>query len=158
VLPTLNEIAALASVIVIDIVLAGDNAIVVGMAAASLPPAGRRRAILIGIAAATVLRMLFAAVALRLLEIIGLGLAGGLLLLWVAWKLFRELRQAQTVRAAPGGHTAAALRPKTTAQAVAQIVFADLSIRSTMCWRSRAWRRRRPSRGSSTSGCCCRSR
>jgi YjbE family integral membrane protein len=127
VLPTVNEITALASVIVIDVVLAGDNAIVVGMAAASLPPAQRRRVILIGIGAATVLRILFAAVALRLLDIIGLGLAGGLLLLWVSWKLFRELRQAQAARAA-SHHVDAPARPKTLLQAVTQIVVADLSM------------------------------
>src|ERR1700722_16789459 len=97
-LPTLNQITALVSVVMIDIVLAGDNAIVVGMAAAGLPADQRRRAIVIGVSAATVLRILFAAVALRLLAVIGLGLAGGVLLLWVAWKLFRELRQTQAAK------------------------------------------------------------
>src|SRR3984885_10063876 len=77
VLPTLNQITALVSVVMIDIVLAGDNAIVVGMAAAGLPADQRRRAIVIGVSAATVLRILFAAVALRLLSVIGLGFAGG---------------------------------------------------------------------------------
>src|ERR1700744_1148467 len=98
-LPTLNQITALVSVVLIDIVLAGDNAIVVGMAAAGLAPDRRRQAIVIGIAAATVLRILFAAIALQLLAIIGLGLAGGVLLLWVAWKLFRELRGAHAAHA-----------------------------------------------------------
>lgn len=127
-LPTLNQITALASVVVIDVVLAGDNAIVVGMAAAALPAPRRRRAILLGIVAATVLRILFAAVALRLLAIIGLGLAGGLLLLWVAWKLYRELRRAREVEVASGSHQQPPARQKTTSQAVFQIVAADLSM------------------------------
>ena len=78
-------------VIVIDLVLAGDNAIVVGMAAAGLPKEQRGKVIVIGIAAATVLRILFALVTTQLLLIIGLTLAGGLLLLWVCWKFWREL-------------------------------------------------------------------
>lgn len=128
-LPTLNQITALVSVVLIDLVLAGDNAIVVGMAAAGLSPERRRRAIVIGIAAATVLRLLFAAVALRLLEIIGLSLAGGILLLWVAWKFYRELRQTQRTRAGTSGHAAPVpARDKTTRQAVMQIVIADVSM------------------------------
>lgn len=126
-IPTLNQITALVSVVVIDLVLAGDNAIVVGMAAAGLAPEHRRRAIVTGIAAATLLRLLFAAIALQLLEIIGLALAGGILLLWVTWKLFRELRESERARSAPA-KTAVARRPKTTAQAVMQIVVADISM------------------------------
>jgi YjbE family integral membrane protein len=126
-LPTLNQITALASVIIIDVVLAGDNALVVGMAAARVPEALRQRVIVIGIAAATLLRLAAAAIALQLLNIIGLALAGGLLLLWVAWKLYRELRQAQAAKvAAARGHALA--QQKTTTQAVIQIVFADLSM------------------------------
>ena len=121
-LPTLNQLSALVSVVIIDVVLAGDNAIVVGMAAAALPPERRRRAILAGIAAATVLRIVFAAIALRLLDIVGLGLAGGLLLLWVAWKLYRELRQVQSHGVAAHPHAGAASPPdKTMLQAVTQI-------------------------------------
>jgi YjbE family integral membrane protein len=123
-LPTLNQITALVSVVMIDIVLAGDNAIVVGMAAAGLPADQRRRAIVIGVSAATVLRILFAAVALRLLAVIGLGLAGGVLLLWVAWKLFRELRQTQ---AAKSSHDAPPPR-KTVRQAAMHILAADVSM------------------------------
>jgi YjbE family integral membrane protein len=123
----LNQIAALAFVVVIDVVLAGDNAIVVGIAVAGLPPQRRRRAIVIGIAAATVLRIVFAFVALQLLDVIGLVFAGGLLLLWVAWKLFRELRQSHIAGAA--GHAAdAPPRQKTMRQAITQIVIADLSM------------------------------
>jgi YjbE family integral membrane protein len=123
--PTLNQITALVSVVLIDVVLAGDNAIVVGMAAAGLSPDRRRQAIVIGIAAATVLRILFAAVALRLLAVIGLGLAGGVLLLWVAWKLFRELRG---VHAAQGTNPMALAPRKTLFQAVTHIVVADISM------------------------------
>ena len=128
-LPTLNQITALVSVVLIDVVLAGDNAIVVGMAAAGLPPKSRRRAILIGIAAATVLRIAFAAIALQLLEIIGLSLAGGILLLWVAWKFYRELRETQAARGRGSAATShAAAGEKTTAKAVMQILVADISM------------------------------
>src|SRR4249919_3448115 len=89
-----SELTALFSVIVIDLVLAGDNAVVVGMAAAGLPRELRKKAIVIGIGAAAVLRILFAVFTTQLLDVIGLVLAGGLLLLWVAWKLLRETRRA----------------------------------------------------------------
>ena len=129
----LNQASALLSVVIIDVVLAGDNAIVVGMAAAGLPAERRRRVIALGIAAATVLRILFAFVAVALLRtMIGMTFAGGLLLLWVAWKMYRELRDAHPVAApadASGGQSAPARRPtKTTAQAMTQIVLADLSM------------------------------
>jgi YjbE family integral membrane protein len=132
-LPSVNQITALLSVVLIDVVLAGDNAIIVGMAAAGLPAERRRRAILVGIAAATVLRILFAAIALQLLAIIGLVLAGGILLLWVAWKMFRELRHAQTeqaTRAEQAGKVERILSaPRTTMrQAVTNIVVADVSM------------------------------
>src|SRR3546814_6011521 len=90
---TVAELASLLSVIAIDVALAGDNAIVVGMAAAGLAGPRRRQAIIIGIAAATVLRIVFALFTTQLLEIVGLLLAGGLLLLWVSWKLWREIRE-----------------------------------------------------------------
>jgi YjbE family integral membrane protein len=129
VLPTLNQITALVSVVMIDLVLAGDNAIVVGMAAATLPPERRHRAILFGIGAATVLRILFAALALQLLAVIGLALAGGVLLLWVCWKLFRDLRRAHAAKLAPGvGERGLAPPRKTVWQAVTQIVVADISM------------------------------
>jgi YjbE family integral membrane protein len=121
-----NALGALASVILIDLTLAADNAIVVGLAAARLPPETRRRAIWIGIGVAALLRMALASVALELLAILGLTLAGGILLLWVAWKLYREWR------ADGGGEGAAAIvdpapRPTLTA-AVARIVVADVSM------------------------------
>ena len=78
--------------IAIDLVLAGDNAIVIGLAAAGLPAEQRKRAILIGVIAATVLRIGFAAITLQLLQVLGLLLVGGILLLWVCWKMWRELR------------------------------------------------------------------
>ena len=89
---TAAGLTALLQVIAIDLVLAGDNAVVIGLAAAGLEATQRRKAIIVGIAAATVLRILFASVAVYLLAIVGLLLAGGLLLLWVCWKMWRELR------------------------------------------------------------------
>src|SRR5918995_3761446 len=86
------EIAAFLMVIGIDLALAGDNAIVIGLAAAGLPKEQRNKAILIGIIAATVLRIIFAGLTTQLLQIVGLLLAGGILLLWVCWKMWRELR------------------------------------------------------------------
>ena len=124
-----NELSALASVVIIDVVLAGDNAIVVGMAAARLPPTRRRRIIGLGIGAATVLRILFAYFAARLLEIIGLTLAGGVLLLWVAWKFYRETRQMQfggRLSAGAPAHGRPALRSATAAWT--RIVLADVSM------------------------------
>lgn len=143
----LPELIALGQVIIIDLVLAGDNAIVVGMAAAGLPKEQRGKAILAGIAAATILRILFAFATNQLLAIIGLTLAGGLLLLWVCWKFWREimhqrrerLRSAAKARrelskddrreladhpeALPGASPAKTLR-----QAITQIVIADVSM------------------------------
>src|ERR1044072_8848205 len=88
----MDAFIALLQVILIDLVLAGDNAIVIGLAAAGLPKEQRGKAILVGVAAATGLRIVFAALATWLLAIIGLLLAGGILLLWVCWKMWRELR------------------------------------------------------------------
>ena len=120
------ELSALAQVVVVDLVLAGDNAIIVGLVAASLPREQRARVILIGILAATALRIAFAIVTTQLLQIIGLTLAGGLLLLWVCWKLWREIRaQAKNKRNTESSHPKAA---KTMRQAVLQIVLADISM------------------------------
>ena len=117
-----GALGALLSVVVIDVVLAGDNAVVVGMAAAGLEPKLRRRAIVIGIVVATLLRICLAAVAVQLLAIIGLTLAGGILLLWVAWKFYRDL--------SAGGHDALdSVKPAPgLRQALTQIVLADLSM------------------------------
>src|SRR5262249_48689220 len=122
------ELSALAQVVVVDLVLAGDNAIIVGLVAASLPKDERAKVILIGILAATALRIVFAVVTTQLLQIIGLTLAGGLLLLWVCWKLWRELRtqaKANPDSEAAHGHVKQA---KTMRQAVFQIVLADISM------------------------------
>lgn len=123
-------------VVFIDLALAGDNAIVVGMAAAGLPPRQRRKAIIIGIGAATVLRIGFAAFATMLLAIVGLLLAGGILLLWVCWKMFREMRETaaketlSTQLTSPGPDSAlpSPTRVKSLGQAVWQIVAADVSM------------------------------
>ena len=92
-----DALAALLQVIMIDLVLAGDNAIVIGLAAAGLPKEQRNRAILVGIIAATVLRIFFALITTQLLAVTGLLLAGGVLLLWVCWKMWRELRSGHDV-------------------------------------------------------------
>jgi YjbE family integral membrane protein len=117
------ELAALFQVVLIDITLAGDNAVVVGLAVQGLPARQRRMAILIGIAAATLLRVALSAVAISLLAVLGLTLAGGILLLWVCWKMFRELRES----ADADGATAAAA-PRSLRRAVVSIVLADLSM------------------------------
>ena len=118
---TYHDLASLGQVLLVDLTLAGDNAVVVGLVVAGLPREKRRGAILLGIGAATLMRIALGAVALRLLEIVGLLFAGGLLLLWVAWKMFRELRGM-------GAELAAARVPKTLRAAVWQILLADLSM------------------------------
>src|SRR5437660_3843093 len=85
------NLVALLNVIVIDVVLAGDNAIIVGLAASRVAPEVRARVIFWGMVGAVVLRIAFAAVTVQLLAIVGLTLAGGILLLWVCWKMYREL-------------------------------------------------------------------
>ncbi len=117
----LPHAAALAQVLLIDITLAGDNAVVVGLAVNGLPRAQRRRAILAGVAGATLIRLLLALVAVRLITIIGLTLAGGLLLLWVCWKMARELRRGQASHGAEGP-------PVSFRAAMLRIVIADLSM------------------------------
>ncbi len=120
-----GALGALASVIIIDLVLAGDNAIVVGMAAARLPLRQRRRVIAAGIGIATALRIGLSLIAMRLLAIIGLTLAGGILLLWVAWKFYREMRRGEADSGTMHGH---APPPKSFGQALLQVVLADLSM------------------------------
>ncbi|MGE0716973.1 MAG: TerC family protein [Alphaproteobacteria bacterium] len=128
-----EALVAFGQVLLIDLVLAGDNAIAVGLAAAGLPHGQRGKVILVGIGAATVLRIVFAAIAVELLAIIGLTLAGGLLLLWVCWRMWRELRAGpdeEEPGAGPEGEEEpAGGRPrKTFGQAALQIVAADLSM------------------------------
>ena len=123
------ELTALLTVVIIDLVLAGDNAIVVGMAAAGLAEADRRRAVILGIAAAAVLRIIFAVFASELLSIIGLTFAGGLLLLWVVWKLGREILAEWKLResAAPTDQPQIPA-PKSFGRAIVQIIIADVSM------------------------------
>jgi YjbE family integral membrane protein len=131
VLTGVNQFGALLSVVIVDVVLAGDNAIVVGMAAAGLPVERRRRVIVLGIAAATILRILLAYFAVQLLAIIGMALAGGVLLLWVSWKMyreFREMRVAKHATAAADGCRQNRVRRKSAGQALIQIVLADVSM------------------------------
>ncbi|WP_149588020.1 TerC family protein [Tabrizicola flagellatus] len=136
---TYQGLVALMQVIGIDLVLAGDNAIVIGLAAAGLPKDQRRKAILVGILAATVMRIGFALITTQLLEIIGLLLVGGLLLLWVCWKMWRELQTSHAEEHAAvealaeadlnaDGTVAGDAPRKTLAQAVTQIVIADVSM------------------------------
>jgi YjbE family integral membrane protein len=136
---TPESLSAFAQVIMIDLVLAGDNAVIIGLAAAGLPADQRRKAIIVGIIAATVLRIAFAGVAIQLLQIVGLLLAGGVLLLWVCWKMWRELRtshqEEHDAREAlenadlnADGTVASAAPRKTFAQAAWQILIADVSM------------------------------
>jgi YjbE family integral membrane protein len=130
-----DALLALGQVIMIDLVLAGDNAVVIGMAAAGLPKDMRNKAILVGIVAATILRIGFALVATQLLQVLGLLLVGGILLLWVCWKMWRELREGGGDQSDPSDSEnfdsdgSASRGPrKTFAQAALQIVIADVSM------------------------------
>ena len=132
-----SELSALIQVFIVDLVLAGDNAIVVAMAVAGLPREQRARIMILGIAAATVLRIIFALLTVYLLQIVGLMLLGGLLLLWVCWKLWNELKeQAQAGLIAKNSDGSADSQlsegstspKKTVRQAVIQIIIADVSM------------------------------
>jgi YjbE family integral membrane protein len=128
---TPEAIAAFFEILVIDIVLAGDNAIVVGALAAGLPHEQRRKVIMIGVAAALVLRIAFALITTQLLQIVGLILAGGLLLLWVAWKMWRELRHQGESHGSPEfeGDEHSGLKPaKSFASAAWGVALADVSM------------------------------
>jgi YjbE family integral membrane protein len=148
-MPYLTELTELAEVVMVNLVLSGDNAIVVAMAAAGLPPAQRGKAMIFGIGAATILRVIFALAASKMFVYLGLRLIGGLLLLWVCWKLWRELQDQPREDAAvaeleeevaevlptadfnhlthnPGANPG---KPtKTMAQALTQIMIADISM------------------------------
>jgi len=135
---TPQALAVLFQVILIDIALAGDNAIVVGMAAAGLPPKQRTKAIAVGMAGAAFLLIIFAMMATQLLQIIGLLFVGGLLLLWVCWKMWRELRESKEEHDAvehlthedtnKDGKIGGITQTKTLRQAATQIILADLSM------------------------------
>lgn len=124
-----GELVALVQVVIIDLVLAGDNAIVVGLAASRVAPELRGRVIFWGIAAAVGLRIAFAAAAVQLLAVVGLTLAGGILLLWVCWKMYREIRQSPKATAVGAAVVRAdELRPLGFWSAVTQIAVADVSM------------------------------
>jgi YjbE family integral membrane protein len=135
---TTSGLIVLGKVIVIDLVLAGDNAVVIGLAAAGLPREQRAKAIMFGVIGATVFRIGFAAIAIYLLQIAGLILVGGLLLLWVCWKMWRELRHGAAQAAAQealadadlnqDGTVAGGVPRKTLRQAALQIIVADISM------------------------------
>ncbi len=123
---TVEQLWPLLQVILVDLVLAGDNAIVIGLVAASVPAPLRPRVILIGIAAAAIFRIGFALVTVQLLQITGLVLAGGLLLLWVCWKLWQELQIVQQSKS--DTESAARRTPRSMKHAVFQIILADVSM------------------------------
>lgn len=131
-----GPLTALLQVLMIDLVLAGDNAVAVGLAAGGLPPKDRRKVILYGLAAAVVLRISFALITTWLLGVIGLLLAGGLLLLWVCWKMWRELReqashdQADALASVDGDPNTEprARAPKSFKAAFIQVLIADVSM------------------------------
>jgi YjbE family integral membrane protein len=131
-----DAVMALIQVVMIDLVLAGDNAVVIGLAAAGLPAEQRKRAIIIGILAATALRIACASIATQLLQVFGLLLAGGVLLLWVCWKMWRELHTTprdqqggdETLVAYAPGLSKKSLGRKTFGQATLRIVVADISM------------------------------
>lgn len=140
----MSQLVALGQVMLMDLVLAGDNAVAVGLAAAALPQEQRRKAILIGLGFAVVLRIGFALITIQLLAIIGLLMAGGFLLLWVCWKMWRELREQSTHDQAEAQHElelaqsiehgtgpspeALGLKRKTFGAALTQIIIADVAM------------------------------
>lgn len=140
-LPSAAAMVAFFQVLMIDLALAGDNAVAVGMAAAGLPQDQRKKAIIMGLIAAMVMRIGLALIAVQLLKVVGLTLAGGALLLWVCWKMWQELREQGREESA-GGEAAladatgvsigatpkSAAKAKTLGQAMLQILIADLTM------------------------------
>lgn len=143
----MSQVTALFQVVFIDVVMAGDNAVAVGLAAAGLAPHDRKKAIFYGLIAAVILRIGFVLITAKLLLVVGLLLAGGLLLLWVAWKMWRELREGEThdderaeaaledatgvdinCDGAMGGAALPVKKAKTFRTAVLQILIADISM------------------------------
>ena len=143
--PWAPAVLAFGQVLMIDLVLAGDNAVAVGLAAAGVPEAQRKKVILYGLAAAVIMRIGFALITTQLLGIIGLSLAGGVLLLWVCWKMWTEIQEQSAtnrqdadialekatgidVDSTPGVDEMSARKVKTFGQALVQILIADLSM------------------------------
>ena len=124
------ELTAFLQIIVIDIVMSGDNAIIIGMAAAGLPPELRKKAILWGIIGATVLRIFFAVIVVQLLSITGIKVIGGLLLLWVCWRMWQEIRAGGTVEDVEreAEENAEKGPPKTLRTAMVNIIVADATM------------------------------
>ena len=127
---TSAEITAFFQIVVIDIVMSGDNAIIIGMAAAGLPPELRKKAIFWGIIGATVLRILFAVIVVQLLSIIGIKVVGGLLLIWVCWRMWQEIRAGATVEEMErqADEKGAKGPPKTLRTAMINIIVADATM------------------------------
>jgi YjbE family integral membrane protein len=125
-----SQIWALTQVVLIDLVMAGDNAVAVGLAAAGLPKEQRQRAIMYGLIGAVVTRIAFVLMTVQLLQIIGLLIAGGILLLWVSWKMWRELRDSHHDTGLDTSDEAlsAIKKPKTMRAAIIQILVADVSM------------------------------
>jgi YjbE family integral membrane protein len=123
-----DNMVPLINVLIIDLVLAGDNAIIVGLAASRVPKDIRNRVIILGIAAAVVLRILFASMTVKLLAIVGLTLAGGLLLLWVCWKMYREVTSGSHEAALDPGATPSAGPQLGFWSAVWTIILADVAM------------------------------
>ena len=121
----LSPALAFLQVVFIDIVMAGDNAVAVGIAAAGLPADKRKKAIMYGLIFAIVTRIGFVLITVQLLKVVGLLLAGGLLLLWVCWKMWHEMRQEQAAR---HPDTPKVVRSRSLASAVLQIFVADISM------------------------------
>ncbi|GCD55859.1 TerC family protein [Acetobacter pasteurianus] len=119
---SLTAFVAFLQVVLIDVTLAGDNAVVIGMAVRSLSGVQRRKAIFAGVGLAAVIRILLALVAVRLLEIVGLTLAGGFLLLWVCWRMYREMRESHA------GDDTGPAPPASLGKAIFRILIADLSM------------------------------
>lgn len=120
---TLSAVIAFLQVVLIDLTLAGDNAVVIGMAVRNLAPAQKQKAILAGVALAALIRVAMALVASHLLAIIGLTFAGGLLLLWVCWRMYREMRENAVAESS--GQSAA---PNQLGKAIVRILIADISM------------------------------
>lgn len=125
-----GPLAAFVQVVMIDLTMAGDNAVAVGVAAAGLPASLRRRAIVLGLGAAVIMLIGFALVAVQLLRIVGILFAGGAILLWVCWRTWRDIRSQDTAIAAEGGPAGGSetRRPKSLGLALVEILAADLSM------------------------------
>jgi YjbE family integral membrane protein len=129
-----SDVTALVQVVLIDLALAADNAVAVGLAASALPPAQRQRAIAIGIGLALALRVVFALITVQLLQIPGILLVGGLLLFWVAWRMWQDISHHQSMEAGFEAADAAAdapakvRTPPTFFAALLTIVIADVSM------------------------------